>query len=281
MKIISLRSNIPDTLPHDVKVIGYGIELDRSDPDSLSSNYSIDLVLEGVYTETIIKDLPYRILMIEPTYSLDKVPFRFVRPFHLKRGWKLTYKINSQYEHKFLLYCVPEIYPSAKYLFPTRLLHQIIKLDETKTNIVFSVDTKIISLGFGFSYKSGDGGTFYNWFEPDNIKFQMNLMSGQQCLYSFTGSEFVNLLDWYGWITQGGKRTIENKVAGATDYLLIFLEHTPAEYHPHAEEQTFHIILEYVPIAKEEEKKEEKPITFPKTIPKIKLIREEKTGLTR
>lgn len=272
MKIFALENSKARVLNQDIKVIGYGLERDLSEVNWDTSAHLVNLTLEGEFVEKLLTDVPTSFLNVEPFYSLDRVSLRLIRPFHLRRGWELTFELPTAYRHRLLLYCVFEDYPSTKYLHPTKIKVERIGTGENKQHIFFPVDVKLISFGFDFSSKITQPETDWLWGLPLDLKLSAGVISEGHEIITFTDGEYVRAIDWFGSITtNGSKRSIENVVVRKHEYIKVYLEKEVNAYitPPGQVEPYFYTLVEYVNIGLEH--KEEKPVSL-KGIPKIKIV---------
>jgi hypothetical protein len=278
MKIFSLRPEIPRVLDKDIKVLGYSLERDITEEhwDAGDDNHLIDLDLEGEFTEKLLIQIPTSFLNVEPFYSLDRISLRLLRPFHLKAGWKLTFRMRTNYEHRLLIYCVFEPYPTpAKN--PTKVRCDSIKNEtESKLLVEFPVDTRLISFGCDYSYSITSPAFDWMWGIPQGIKGKMGLRGDLGETWVFTDGEYARLTDWFGSITQNGsKRSIEQIPVRKQEYLYVYLEKTIKEYLPEgvgASNPRFWVLSEYVNLELGENIK--RGAVTSRGIPKVKFIKE-------
>jgi len=280
MKIFSLRPEIPRILEKDIKVLGYGFERDLNETfwDAGDDAHLVDLDLEGEFSEKLLSRVPTAFLNVEPFYSLDKISLRLLRPFHLRAGWKLTFRLKTQYEHRLLIFCIFEPYPSISYRNPTKIrVDYIDKLEDSKLPIEFPTDAKLVSFGLDFSYFTTQPTNMWVWGMPQEIKARISLFGDLGESWVFTDGEYARIVDWFGSITQNGsKRSIEQLAVRRQEFLRIYLEKPIGEYLPqNASNPRFWCLTEYANTEITEQIKKASVST--KGIPKIhpvKIIRE-------
>lgn len=245
MKVLSFKINEEKALELDFKVIGYGLEIPDNDNQWKDNNYYLSLQLEGFFTERIIEDIPPVFLTNEPFYSIDKVPFRLIRPFHLKKGWKLKPIYSSNAEYYLLVYAVPEKYPSEQYLNPTKIRTSVIDSgDRSRLSVEFPNDIRIMSFGTELSW-------YYNndwwWGLPASLRARISIYEATRETDVWTDGRYARLLDWFGSLTlNGGKRVIKNTILRNTEQIRVNIENNIASYAPNTATQVkFFFLTEY------------------------------------